>query len=54
MGRPEIPRSPEGGENSIHPLQLCSWEGTGSSRQLPGGKGGNKYLPREVMLGEGS
>lgn len=30
--------------------QLCSGGGTGSSRQL---HGGGKYLPRELMLGEG-
>ena len=30
--------------------QICSGGGTGSSQQL---HGGSKYLPRELMLGEG-
>lgn len=50
MGRLGTPRPTEGVRSCVPMCSFAVRRGTGSSRQLCGG---SKYLPREVMPGEG-
>ena len=50
MGRLGTPRPTEGVRSWVPMCSFAAGRGTGSSRQL---QGGGKYLPREVMPGEG-